>query len=81
MKLTETEQVQLSKAIDSLNVGLDALIVLYNESDDEQLFFEPSEALIATYNKVTSTLDPTVVNDRLDRLMIAMLEAMMPTKS
>jgi hypothetical protein len=74
LKLNSKENKGLSKAIDQVTEGLDALIELYNESEIDEPILQWTEENVANIKKANEHYGAKVVETKINKIVSEMLE-------
>ncbi|NPC93946.1 protein mistic [Bacillus sp. WMMC1349] len=69
MKVTDHEKQQLSMAIDKMNEGLDAFILLYNESEKDEPLIEYEDETASIINHAIEQYGKESINQKLNAII------------
>ncbi|MFN2744040.1 MULTISPECIES: protein mistic [Bacillus] len=69
MKVTDQEKEQLSTAIDKMNEGLDAFILLYNESEKDEPLIEYEDETADIIKKAIEHHGKESINQKLNAII------------
>lgn len=69
MKVNEREKQILSDAIDKMNEGLDAVIQLYNDAEEDQPFIQFDEDTIQIIEKARNAYGTAEIDERINKIV------------
>ncbi|MEH7225895.1 atypical membrane-integrating protein (Mistic protein) [Bacillus sp. JJ1566] len=69
MKLNENEKKSLSDSIDKLNEGLDVVIQLYNEAEEDKPLIEFDQEVIVAIEKAKKTFGDEEITRRINTII------------
>ncbi|MEH7383321.1 atypical membrane-integrating protein (Mistic protein) [Bacillus sp. JJ1533] len=69
MKLNENEKKSLSDSIDKLNEGLDVVIQLYNEAEEDKPLIQFDEDVIQAIEKAKQTFGDEEITRRINTII------------
>ncbi|MDA1476215.1 protein mistic [Bacillus changyiensis] len=69
MKVTDQEKQQLSMAIDKMNEGLDAFILLYNESEKDEPLIEYEDETASIIKHAIEQYGKDSINQKLNAIV------------
>ncbi|MEH7237280.1 atypical membrane-integrating protein (Mistic protein) [Bacillus sp. JJ1562] len=69
MKLNENEKKSLSDSIDKLNEGLDVVIQLYNEAEEDKPLIQFDEDVIDAIEKAKQTFGDEEITRRINTII------------
>ncbi|WP_449537390.1 atypical membrane-integrating protein (Mistic protein) [Ferdinandcohnia sp. Marseille-Q9671] len=69
MKLNETDKKSLSDSIDKLNEGLDVVIQLYNDAEEDKPIIEFDQEVIEAIEKAKETFGEEEITRRINTII------------
>ncbi|MFC4323439.1 atypical membrane-integrating protein (Mistic protein) [Litchfieldia salsa] len=69
MKLSAEEKKTLSSAIDKLNEGLDEIIALYNEAEEDRPFIQFEPVVMESIEKAKETFGEEEISRRINTII------------
>ncbi|WP_010676375.1 hypothetical protein [Bacillus timonensis] len=69
MKLNDNEKKSLSDSIDKLNEGLDVVIQLYNEAEEDKPLIEFDQEVVVAIEKAKETFGEEEITRRINTII------------
>ncbi|MFD2991685.1 hypothetical protein ACFS5O_08570 [Fictibacillus nanhaiensis] len=76
MKYNKEDREKYSEAIDRMQEGLDSMIDLYNEAEDDEEFIQYDEEVIAAIKQAKESFGDEFINQKINTIVKEVLSLM-----